>query len=315
MIFYHRLSKGILLFSCLLLMRLEIFSEEVVLHQFKSINPDQGFEDILYLTAGVELTKAGFTSTRISDNPNFVLKIEYRLDELKAEVRFSLYPVKDLTKVLAEREETFPLDYSLEERVSSVVRTLIQQAGLSPKPNEEAKIEGVLPELIVPETIWPAEPCVEVSLGGGGLVLLGEITDYMHYGVTGALTADIMIPKKTWSIALGVRATFSRMFNNADVKGGPLGISTIGPNVQLGIPLKKLFHVAFSISGGAAVLSILGDGKSLHKTVPYADAGMYFQFPIGKGFLAASDVRYTLVFDPDVLIMSITPVFLLGRRL
>jgi hypothetical protein len=295
--------------------QLKIFSEEIILHQFKSIKPDRDFEEILYFTAGVELTKAGFTSTRISDSANFLLKIEYKLEEQKAEVSFSLYPVKDPAKVLAEQEETFPLDYSLEERISSVVRTLIQQAGLSPKPNEEAKIEGILPELIVPEIIWPAEPYVEVSLGGGGIVLLGEVTDYIHYGVTGALTADIMIPKKSWSIALGVRATFSRMFNNSDVSGGPLGISTIGPTVQLGISLKKLFHAGISISGGAAVLSILGDGKSLHKTVPYADAGVYFQFPIGKGFFAGSDVRYTAVFDPDVLIMGISPVFFLGRRL
>jgi len=298
---------------------------------FQSGTPDKKFEDLLYLILGVELLKAGFSSTKVSEKSDYVLMTDYKLKDQEAEVCFRLYNAKNPEKPLAEQKETWQIDYSLESQVSKAVQSLITHAGIGSRPEKEPVIEGVLAEspkveqADVPisaeppkqpdrETIGRTEPYFETSLGLGGIMLLGDITKYVHYGITGSLKADIMFPKDGYSVAAGIRITSSRMFNNSGVEGGPLLISTIGPNVQFGTSLRMPYYAAIAVSGGAAVLSIL-EGTPLHKTVPYVDIGIHARIPVGKGFFTGADVRYLLVFDSDILIMGIVPGLFMGKEI
>jgi hypothetical protein len=103
--FYRRMLSIL----CLIVLPCRIFSETVVLYRFESGKPDRDFEEILYLTMGVELAKAGFSSTKIPDDEDLVLETEYLLQERTVEVHFLLYDAHRPGTILAEQNGTFSL--------------------------------------------------------------------------------------------------------------------------------------------------------------------------------------------------------------
>ena len=279
---------------------------------------------ILYLTIGVQLANAGFSSTRTSDGAQYTLVVGYVSRKTEADIDFALFASADGERPLAETAFLLHIDYSLDSEVAAAVDRLLELADLNGDPGQNpsrvSAIEGVFSRGIgaemSPDEILAATALrLDTSLGLGGIVFFGWMTDYFHYGATSAVSFAVRKPWKSWNFSLGARCTGTRVFNDSGVKGGPLYLSTAGADIGAGTGYRWPFILSAAASGGAAVITVAGDDQTLSKTVPYADAGARIRLPVGRGFFAGVDVRYLLVFDTDVLIMGVVPVLSISKDL
>jgi hypothetical protein len=292
---------------------------ETVSHRFVSGSPVPALEEILYLAMGVELSNAGYSSTRVESGADFTLETAYEVRGEEAEVRLALFASKEPGRAIAEDESRMPIDYELDAAAAAAVRRLLERAQLG-QPSEGAprsEIDGLFPSSLITvedtlRTTRTLRPDAQVS--AGGTLFLDEFADYVGYGATGTLQGGALLLRRTWSFSVGPRITVTRGFNKSGVDGGPFYLSTAGLNAQYGVGTGQANRLSVGVSGGAAVLSLLAEGGALHKTVPYADAGIQASIPLGKDFFLGGDVRFLLVFDPDVLIMGAAPTVSLCKE-
>ena len=76
-------------------------SEELVLHRFVSSAQNSRLEEILYLDAGVELTKEGLSSTRVAGGHRYVLVSEYTTSANTVKLHYKLFAADAPSKLLA----------------------------------------------------------------------------------------------------------------------------------------------------------------------------------------------------------------------
>lgn len=320
--FIARVPCILLLLILLSGFRGEVASEELVQYIFTAETRTQELEDILFLTIGVELAKAGFSSTRLPDGAKYLLGIAYTSREAGADIGFSISESGEQGVSLAETSFFLTIDYSIDSQISGEVARLLEAAGLNQERDGEKKpasaIKGLFSSALAnemsPEEIKAAKALrFEPSLTAGGVVFIGEATDYFRYGAIASLQLVLRKPWKSWSLSAGARVSGLRAFNDSGVTGGPLYISTAGANLQIGTGYSRLYHFSAAASGGVAVISVTGD-ETLHKAVPYADAGISIQVPVRKTFFIGFDMRCLLVFDEDMLIMGMAPALSLCKE-
>lgn len=122
-----------------------LHGEEIVLHRFESPEPDSGLEDVLYLSAGVRLMQAGFSSARDEAGARYVLLASYRWRAGgRVLIRYTLTVPAEPDRSLTELELEFPLDHDLDERISAAVDRLFREAEISPVASPDARIIGLL---------------------------------------------------------------------------------------------------------------------------------------------------------------------------
>jgi hypothetical protein len=308
-------------------------SEEIVLHRFSSAQPDQQLEEVLYLAAGVALMQAGLTSIREGGEANYILEVQYTSKKAETALRYTLYRPQSPKDILADMTVDVLVDDTLDARVATGVRQLLQTAGIEAVPSPLAHIEGLLPAspplviggektksdaiVVKTPTDTPAGEATPMrfvsSISAAGVVLFGAITEFLHYGVGGLLRAGVTWPHKSWSPTLGVEVSFTRAFNDDGVIGGPLYLATAGPMVQLGTGTSTPYSAAVAVSGGAALITVETIAKT--KTAPYADAVVQAAFPVGGKILLGADARFLAVFADDMLIIAVAPALVVRVEL
>lgn len=312
---------------------------ETVLHRFSSKEPDEQLEDVLYLTAGVALSQAGFSSTRKENGFDYILLTEYTAKDSEVKISYTLFKAYVPEHILAVLKFDLSIDYNLDEQIADAVEQLVQIAHIEATPTKQAQIAELLPELptkeaedsrntdslsqevtaenrIQEEQLAGKIPAMifDSSVSAAAVILLGEVTEYFHYGAAGLLTAGVIWPFDLFSINLDTKLSFMRVFNNVGVVGGPLYLSTAGLNLQIGTDVNNSFWATTGISGGAALITVAADEGIRTKTVPYADAGVHTSILLGENFSLGSDIFFLIIFDDDILIMGICPSLTLGFK-
>lgn len=312
---------------------------ETVLHRFSSKEPDGQLENVMYLTAGVALSQAGFSSTRKGKIFDYILLTEYIAKASEVKISYTLFTASIPEHILAVWEFDLSIDYNLDEQIAGAVEQLLKTAHIEAATTKQAEIGELLPEFSQVEaedstnpdslgqdastganlqeelTTGQAQPIkFDSSVSAAVVILLGEVTEYFHYGAAGLLTAGVLWPLESFSINLDTKFSLIRVFNNEGVVGGPLYLSTAGLNLQIGTGADSSYRATIGISGGAALITVAGATEIMTKTVPYADIGVYTTFLLGEYFFLGGNFGFMMIFDHDLLIMGISPTLTLGFK-
>ncbi|WP_319558932.1 hypothetical protein [Marispirochaeta sp.] len=321
-------------------------AEETVLHLFQSELPDSQVEELLYLAAGVELTRAGLSSSRSSENAEYTLHTRYHLEGNSVSVSYRL--VHNLSDTgaeekLAETGINLRINHYLDSIIASTIGYLVRISGISSGPSSEARIEGILPEhaesgerpgeaAVKDDTATTSrnQPAKEVSnpefqdhssslrmhtaAGAGALMLFGDITEYFHYGAAGTVFAGMEQPWREWSILLGARVNLIRVFNDKLTSGAPLYVTTGGVSLQFGRSFDPPYQLIAGLSGGAALITVAESGDSLTKTVPYGEGIVSLRVPLGRRLYAGPELSLLFIFDDDILIRGFLPSLSAGME-
>ena len=301
----------------------ETGAEEIVRYEFLAEERDAQLEDILYLSSGVTLSRAGLSSTRTAERAPYTLRVGYASRFSAADVTLALESGGLGGRVLGETSFKLALDYDLDDTIAKAVDELLESSGVlktdATSGGNRTAIQGLLTapanrELSPDELLAATAVRYSATLGLGGTVVLGEMTDYFRYGVSGMAGFSARKPWESWSLSVGVRALGTRFINDDGVSGGPLYLSSVGLDVQAGTGYEKAYRISAAVSGGVAVLSVAGSGETLHKAVPYFDVGSAFQLPLGASLFAGLDVRYLVAFDTDRPVMGVVPVVTIRKE-
>ncbi len=148
-------------------------AEEAVLHRFQSADPDPRLENILYLSAGVALVEAGYSSIR--GNPGdsgvqarYLLATEYRVEGNTVTVTYDFRSMSGTE--YSSTTLSAGLDVGLDQRIAEEIERLISAASLADVPSDDARIYGIgITEGNGSPTTTPA-PAGTASVGatGGG---------------------------------------------------------------------------------------------------------------------------------------------------
>lgn len=315
----HFIYKKKLLFIAYLLflfvlVSFQLSAQEIVFHEFKSEHRNKHLEDLLYLTVGVELSQAGLSSSRDKSHWDYILMTEYTSTEMIAHIKYILSEFADPPRLLAEKEYDLSIDYNLDKSISNVIKELLELAQIKSKKSSIAEIKGLESPLFADKYMILKEPVLTSSFSGNGIIFLGKITDYIHYGASGLANVDFIWPHKSLAFGSGLQISYVRAFNDPEINGGTLNFFTAGPRLQISTIRKKPFRFFSSISGGAAFITVNGDEGTLTKTVPYGDAGLHINIPFKKNLFWGGHIGFLSIFDDDILILGISTGLSLGME-
>ncbi len=298
-------------------------AETIVRYEFSSAERDAQLEDILYLSIGVSLSEAGLSSTRTADGAPYLLIVSYASRFSSADITLTLKAAGLRERILAETSFRLEMDFDLDVTISKAIDGLLEESGLlsadASADQGTTAIQGLLTapikrEMSPDELLAATAVRYSASVGLGGMIVVGELTDYFTFGVSGVAGFSARKPWKAWSLSLGVRVLGMRLFNDDGVSGGPLYLSAIGLDVQGGTGYERPYRLSAVGSGGLAVLTVVDGGNLLHKGVPYVDLGVAYQLPVSPSLLAGLDVRYFVAFDDDRAMMGIVPALTIRKE-
>ena len=322
-------------------------ANDSVLQVFVGSEVDSRVEEVLYLAAGVELTRAGLTSRRtqvpVTDSSGAIdrslvsqaadragadlvllMAYERRASEIHIEL---LLDRPSFDGPLAERSMTTPFDLDLDSRVAAVVRELIEEAGVERSRTAQTSIEGfgfsprppaAGPAAPEPTVIPPELPRVsgpEFAVATSGLLVVGGATELFRYGVAGSLSGGYVPAGRRLGILVGARSSVIRFFTEESVVGGDLYVVTAGPDIHIGSAYRSPARVAVRSSAGVAALVIVGAEETLAKSVPFVDLGVAVRLPLGRVISIGMEVNYLTVLEPDFPLMGFTPAFTVSLEL
>jgi hypothetical protein len=357
----HHAACAIALLCSLCMTPCQANAEELVLHKFIAKEPTPRIEDLLYLAAGIELMRAGLSSTRTGGGEDYQLLTDYSTSGGNLSVSYVLVSPDAPGSALASAQVTLPLGQDLDEKIGSTIAGLLQQARIQAVPSEKAEIKGLLPEASAGEggagaspaspvsPVSPAAPAVPAvsssppfpeaapakapprmrtpeimpvnaqlqkngpgvrfvsSVSAAGVLFLGQMTQYFHYGVAGLADVGLAWPGESLTIGLGVEMSLIRALNDYQVVGGPLYFSMAGLKLQLGTGTRSSSRIDGEISGGAAFVTVAGGQQTLVQTAPYGSLGASAVFPLGGSLSLGGNVRFLTIFDNGLFVMGVVP--------
>jgi hypothetical protein len=304
-------------------------AQQAVLQVFDSSNPDARLENILYLSIGVELSRDGFGSRRISlsdarseseearrleeesrgDNaPGYILIVEYEPDGGDLDLKLTLYGA-DTGEPIQTAALRSPIDIDLDARVTRAVRTMLDAAALEPEVADASPdLEGVdlLPRQD-PNGVSAVGRGLEVSTLVSGILVLGPATEFFRYGVSGSLIGSYSRPFAQPTMSLGGRAGFVYLFSDEGVEGGRLYVVNLGPEALLSTPFRNPARLGARVAAGASVLIVSRESDTLAKMLPHVEAGVAARLPLGSRFSLGIEVNYYVLFEPGFPVMGIVP--------
>ena len=136
-------------FGVIFAIPVHVYSQSLVLHRFVAKKPDSKIEQLLYLSAGVELMRLGMSSTRDGSDENYVLRTDYAATRGTLKIDYTLVRPGAHARTLAAEQATLPIDQNLGEEIAAAIRALVQKADLPVVPSTKAEIEGLLPQASV----------------------------------------------------------------------------------------------------------------------------------------------------------------------
>ncbi len=293
-----------------------VYSQQLIVHTYKSPAPDKEMEELLYISIGLALSKSGYSSTRIASTDASALLVTYERRAQNIHLHMKLGHT--------ENETLLALDYTLDAKIEEAVIQLLERAGLlsskkrdSPSAGEIAGIFSERPEKPQadqqPEETRSYRLTPVASLSVRGSIFSGASADYFQYGSGGEALFVIRRPRDSLSLSAGLELGYSRLFNNPDMSGGPVHITMAGAEVQAGSGYLLPFRLDGALSGGAAFVSMKTDSKYLHKTVPYMKVGLRILYPLGKAVHAGMDIRYLHVFNPELALTALSPALCISK--
>ena len=337
------MRTSVLSAALLLTLALGVRADDTVLQVLVSPEPVAGLEEVFYLTAGVELTRAGLTSRRartsVTDrsgvidqrrieasareaDATFVMLLEYERRDSRVTYVLSFHTLPFESAIATRRAES-PIDIDLDERFAVVVRELIAEADIGRLRTAETSLEGVDlalrsdgPEVALvagPELTLVAGP--ELTVLTSGLFVVGSGSDWFRFGVAASLSGGYVPASRRFGVLLGVRGSVFRLFADEGVEGGELFIVTGGPDVQFGTVYRAPARLALRVSGGAAALVVVRPADTPAKAVPFAEAGVAARVPLGSVFALGAEVSYLVVFEPGLPLMWLSPSITLSMEL
>ncbi len=319
----------------LVVVSISLGADEAVLQVLIGSPPDARLEEVLYLAAGVELTRAGFDTRRIPtslaaesdaldrerieeqakefDTP-YVLLVEYAPQDTTIEIDFSLYTVAADSPV-ASRRLVSPIDIDLDGRVGGAVRDLIEDADLQRERTATTSVEGIglarrpaPPATDATVDIGSARvQGLEIGVNTSGLFVLGAASEFFTYGVAGTVTGGYAPELSAVGATFGGRASVIRLFPNEGVEGGDLRVVTFGPEVIVGTRYRAPARLGARVSGGAAVLVVSRSEETLAKTVPFVDSGVGARLALGSLVAIGIEINYLVVLETGFPVMGLFP--------
>ena len=283
-------------------------------YRFRAEKPNPAVEKILYLAVGVELAEYGLTSREQQGRSEYTLTIEYAVSGGTAELRLSMEKGSKPGTPLSSIETTVPLDHGMNKIIKEKVRELVVEANLDREPERRGSVAGILPDLVEANSFDEEGFSFFAGISGGGVVHIGEVTDYFLYGASGGFAVDCIWYAAPWRLSAGGKISISRAFNNSVVSGGTLYIGTTGAHLSLGNSDLTTNPWNILIGGGAAELIVLSEGDTLVKSVPYAEAGLKGTALRFYDYFMNFRITYRVIFDPDILVGGIAPTVELMRR-
>ena len=320
-------------------------SEEVVLHQFHSDEPDKSLEWVVYLAAGTALIDAGISSTQTNEKYNYILRTEYSINNSNLSIQFSLFSVPITKQPMATYGFNLHVDHEIDTQVAVAVRQILVRAGIESNSGRDAEIEGLFSKqrTAEAESTTPhvrrtdkasssstakrgdransARTASDLSdsdeqregvrltteFSPAGFLFFGAITEYFHYGFGSSLTVGLTQLSKRRSVFLGIDLGIVRVLNNKGVTGGPLYISISGVEAEYGTGRHVSYRFSAAVSGGAAFLSVAEGESAITKTVPYAKLSVFLGLPVGRRLYLGGAARFFTVFDPDGFLIAASP--------
>lgn len=317
-------------------------AEELVAHRFVSDTPSAQIEEILYLSAGVELVEAGLSSSRdVAKNAaDYVLHTDYRIDGEMLHVEYRLERTHLLETGVEARELSMSvsLDSDLDREVAGGIGRLLAAAQVERSPNQEARIVGysqAVPEEseapeeeeVLAEPDSPVEHIVQddqnpqehvdagrdqrdrarFAVSGGPVFPVGEGSDVFRIGLAGGLQVGIGGTGGAAPITWGGDIAVYRLFPDEEVSGGTLDTATVGPavGVQFGVP--GAARVSGRLSAGLAVVSVAGAGSRLTKMAPYATIRLATDVAVGPRASLGFGVHSCAVYEASLPIVGVVP--------
>ena len=135
---------GLLVLLWLLSGTASLTAAPLVWHVFSSANPDVRMERILYLSAGVALVEAGYSSVQDTAGTTgrwaYILETEYRLTDASVRVDYALRSADG--QELADTTVVADLDVDLDQQIADAVDDLLRDAALPRLESPDAEIGG-----------------------------------------------------------------------------------------------------------------------------------------------------------------------------
>jgi hypothetical protein len=292
-------------------------ADRLVFQTFSSERRDPELEEVLYLALGVELSNAGYSSSRVGREASHLLEVVYEARGAQADLRLIFSRTETPREVLAEVTFVLHLDSGFDAELAAALGRLLELAAVEAPGAEAAnpEIGGLFSsDLVTRKALLRTERTVrlETAASGGAAPFFGDFSEYAGYGAFGAAQAGVLFLKPAWSISAGARFTLAQAILAEGVGGGPVVLTTGGINLQYGLGAAQRIKLAVCASGGAAVITLAEAGLS--KTVPYADAGVQAGFPVGKDLFLGGDLRFLAVFDQEVTILGAVVALSIGKE-
>ncbi len=306
-----RLFEAGMLMAFMTFLALPVFAAEngIIRYKFTSYEPDAQVEDVLYYGLAVELSNAGYSSSKTEKSASYLLTVAYANLGESADVTLTLQDNDGKKDTRAEISAVIGFDEGFDGDVADAVARLLEVAALGEeKPSESApSISGLFSsDLVRAKDMLRTDKTRRFELVGslGSPVYFGDFSEYATFGALGSLQASALFLSPKRSLSVGARATSSYVFLAENVSGGPVLFSTIGPNVQVGVGSSQFLRLAGCLSGGAAIISLKDGETFLHKTDAYVDLGVQFGFPVRKDLFLGGDLRGLLIFEPGLPILG-----------
>jgi len=112
-------------------------------------------------------------------------------------------------------------------------------------------------------------------------------------------------------IGLGVQLGTGIVKNQTDIIGGPLAVSTMGPELFFLWRPWNYGNLLARISTGIAILSLETNNTALHKTNFYVEAAIGYIFTLSTFIDTGVIVHFRSVFDQDFPLVTVGPAFFL----
>ncbi|GAB6089211.1 hypothetical protein [Spirochaeta dissipatitropha] len=324
-----------------------VAAQQYVRQRFEADPPESGnsrIENILYLAAGIALQEYGFSSSRRDAGAKYELLTRYRIEGSRISLSYYWAMASDdeeTTTVGTLLQVDSVLDDSLERDISDALMELLAEAEV--EPVEEASGFGSSIELLddsrpgpsiteeptddVIATPEPEEPVdleehekerfeeseqpipkyiyAGTSISGGFFML--ESADFFRLQPAVDLSLGRFWLYGNAELGAGLQLTSGPVLNKEGIQGGPLIVSTFGPELFSSRKAWNNGSWFFRFSAGAAVLSLSTAENFLHKSVAYTGAALGYTINLFGKTETGILLRVRSVFDQDFPLVTFGP--------
>ncbi len=155
----------------------------------------------------------------------------------------------------------------------------------------------------------------EVSVGSGGMLVVGDGSKYFRHGVFGRLAGGWVQAHRSLTLSYGGALSVYRVFTNDNIAGGSLVVTTFGPELRLGAPADGPGRIGLRVSTGAALVTVTSSAEALSKIAPYVDTAIEAGALLGNRFTVGLALGFTGVVEESLTFTGFTSAITTAVRL